>query len=477
MSLDLSYEEQVHLADTRRNRAVRMTARERVVELVSAAALAAGCAALWIVDPPTHLSPLRAGLALLVLALAVRVRFETPLGFTSSAQLGFVPLIFALPPALVPLATVAAIVIAWLPDAARGELRWSRLVRMPANAWFSLGPAWVLALTEHGDHWTVPMLLAALAAQFTVDLVTSSMMLACTESLPLRENLREIWVYAVDAALSGVAFAVAMLMRSSAFAILTILPMLGLLTMFARERSSRLGGLLELNETYRGTALLLGDVVEADDEYTGLHSKGVVELAIAVAARLGLNAERRRNVEFAALLHDVGKIAIPKEIINKPGKLDAHEWAIVKNHAAEGERMLRTVGGFMNDVASIVRSHHERWDGSGYPDGLLGEATPLESRIITGCDSWSAMRTTRSYRAAMPHEEAVAEIERHTGTQFDPVVAAALLSVVAEREAGGGTAEIPGEETVGTGAAARRSAVGAPVTEPPATALTSVTGF
>jgi putative nucleotidyltransferase with HDIG domain len=440
MSLDLSYDEQLHLADNRRNRVVRMTRRERIAELVSAAALAAGCGALWIVDPPTHVSPLRTGLTLLVLALALRVRFETPFGFTSAAQLAFVPLVFALPPALVPIGACVTVVIAWLPDVVRGELRWSRLLRMPTNAWFSLGPAWVLGLADPHDLRTVPILLAALAAQFAIDLVSSSLMLAATESLPLSENLGDSWVYGVDAALSGVAFAVAMLMRSSAFAVLTIVPMLGLLAMFARERSSRLSGLLELGETYRGTALLLGDVVEADDAYTGMHSQGVVQLVVAVADRLNLNADRRRNVEFAALLHDVGKIAIPKEIINKPGKLDEQEWAIMKSHAAEGERMLRQVGGFMNDVASIVRSHHERWDGGGYPDGLIGEIAPLESRIITCCDSWSAMRTTRPYRQAMPYADAVAEVERHTGTQFDPVVAAALLAVVAEhdREADGG---------------------------------------
>jgi putative nucleotidyltransferase with HDIG domain len=435
MSLDLSYAEQEQLADTRRHAVVRMTARERIVEIVSALALALGCAGVWVLDPPEHLSPVPVALSLLVMAVALRVRFETPLGFTSAAQLGFVPLIFALPPALVPLATGLTAVIAWLPDVARGELRLSRLLRMPTNAWFSLGPAWVLALADQSGHRTVPILLAALAAQFAVDLVTSSLMFSAAESVPLRENLRETWVYAVDAALSGVAFAVAMLMRSSPFAVLTILPMLGLLAMFARERSSRLGGLLELNETYRGTALLLGDVVEADDAYTGMHSQGVVELAISVAQRLQLSADRRRNVEFAALLHDVGKIAIPKEIINKPGKLDEHEWAIMRTHAAEGERMLRTVGGFMNDVASIVRSHHERWDGGGYPDGLIGEQAPLESRIITCCDSWSAMRTTRPYRDAMTYEAAAAEIDRHTGAQFDPTVAAALLAVVAGHEA------------------------------------------
>jgi putative nucleotidyltransferase with HDIG domain len=243
---------------------------------------------------------------------------------------------------------------------------------------------------------------------------------------------------------------VAMLMRSSAFAVLTIVPMLGLLAMFARERASRLSGLLELGETYRGTALLLGDVVEADDAYTGMHSQGVVELVLAVSDRLGLDPDCRRNLEFAALLHDVGKIAIPKEIINKPGKLDAREWAIMKSHAAEGERMLRQVGGFMNDVASIVRSHHERWDGGGYPDGLIGEIAPLESRIITCCDSWSAMRTTRPYRQAMAYADAVAEVERHIGSQFDPTVAAALLAVVAEHDPEEDSGRLPAALTSAT---------------------------
>ena len=145
--------------------------------------------------------------------------------------------------------------------------------------------------------------------------------------------------------------------------------------------------MLELSSAYRGTALVLGDVIEADDGYTGEHCKSVVSLALDVAEHLGLSAERQRNLEFAALLHDVGKIAIPKEIINKPGKLDPHEWTIIKTHTLEGQKMLDRVGGFMREVGMIVRSHHERWDGGGYPDGLAGEAIPLEARIITCCDT------------------------------------------------------------------------------------------
>jgi HD-GYP domain-containing protein (c-di-GMP phosphodiesterase class II) len=125
---------------------------------------------------------------------------------------------------------------------------------------------------------------------------------------------------------------------------------------------------------------------------------------------MGLSADRRRNLEFAALLHDVGKVAIPKAIINKPGRLDPEEFALVKTHTIEGQRMLDRVGGFMSDVGRIVRWHHERWDGGGYPDGLAGEDIPLEARIITCCDSYDAMTTTRAYREALAPPVALQEL-------------------------------------------------------------------
>jgi putative nucleotidyltransferase with HDIG domain len=226
---------------------------------------------------------------------------------------------------------------------------------------------------------------------------------------------------------------------------------------FAREREARLQGLFELNQAYHGTALLLGDVVEADDSYTGTHSRGVVSLAMDVGAALGLDAAQRRNLEFAALLHDVGKVAIPKAIINKPGKLDPAEWTVIKTHTLEGQRMLDRVGGFMRSVGLIVRSHHEQWDGGGYPDGLAGEAIPLEARIIACCDAWSAMTTTRSYREAMPVTAAAAEIRRCTGTQFDPRVADALLAIVLDApDAGAVRAPVPQLQHVPLSTAAAR---------------------
>jgi putative nucleotidyltransferase with HDIG domain len=239
-------------------------------------------------------------------------------------------------------------------------------------------------------------------------------------------------VYALDLALSplGLAIAFATSPVQSQWSVLLIAPLFGVLRLFSQERRARLEQLIELNDAYQGTALLLGDVVEADDSYTGEHCKSVVRLALEVSRELGLDADERRNVEFAALLHDVGKIAVPKEIINKPGKLDDREWAIIRTHTLEGQKMLERVGGFMREVGEIVRSSHERWDGGGYPDGLRGEQIPLEARIVSCCDAFNAMTTTRSYRRAMTVDAALAELIDNAGTQFDRRVVDALVRVV-----------------------------------------------
>jgi HD-GYP domain-containing protein (c-di-GMP phosphodiesterase class II) len=203
-----------------------------------------------------------------------------------------------------------------------------------------------------------------------------------------------------------------------------------LLAYFARERQVRIDHALELGHAYRGTAMLLGDVVEADDAYTGSHSRDVVGLVLDVADRLGLDARERRDAEFAALLHDIGKIKIPGEIINKPGKLTDEEWGIMKTHTVEGERLLSQVGGILGNVGRIVRSCHEDWDGTGYPDGLVAEDIPLVARIVRACDAFSAMTTDRSYRKARSVDEAVAELKRCSGTDFDPAVVDALAASV-----------------------------------------------
>ena len=236
----------------------------------------------------------------------------------------------------------------------------------------------------------------------------------------------------MDVLLSPVGLLAAIAAADAPFTVLLVLPLAGLLFVFSLERSARVRQAIELSRAYRGTTLLLSDVLEADDEYTGFHSRSVVSLSVAVADAMGLNSADRRNVEFGALLHDVGKIAVPKEIINKPGPLTDDEWHVIKMHTIEGQRMLDRVGGLLSRVGRVVRSSHEKWDGTGYPDGLVGEQIPVGSAIVCCCDAFNAMTTDRSYRAAMSLDEAIEELEANSGTQFSPAVVEALLRVLRE---------------------------------------------
>jgi putative nucleotidyltransferase with HDIG domain len=431
MAFEPSLEEQQLLADTFHRNRKGMAIRERVVEVLVAAAFIAAVIALWGLRPPHSFAVAPALLCLFVFVLATLVRFDTPFGFTVATQLAFVPLLFAMPLAVVPLAVVVGLALARSRDVYSGKVQPARLLQSVGNASFALGPVAVFAIANvEPRHAGAGLLIGALIAQFVVDFTVSTVRYSIGRGAAIAPQLREAWVYGIDAALSGIALLVAEDIHSKPAAAAALLPLLGLLSVFASERANRLRSLVELNNAYRGTALVLGDVVEADDAYTGAHCKSVVELTLAAGQQLGLTAERARNLEFGALLHDVGKIAIPKEIINKPGKLDPQEWTVIKTHTIEGQKMLDRVGGFMREVGLIVRSHHERWDGSGYPDGLMGEEIPLEARIVACCDSWNAMRTDRAYRKALSHDVAVAELTSNAGTQFDPIVVDTVVRIV-----------------------------------------------
>ncbi len=162
------------------------------------------------------------------------------------------------------------------------------------------------------------------------------------------------------------------------------------------------------------------------DRYTGDHSEAVVQLTVRVAQALALNPDEVGRVESAALLHDVGKVGIPDSILHKDGPLDDDEWVLMKEHPVIGERILRAIPG-LGGVARIVRHEHERWDGGGYPDGIAGDAIPIGSRIILACDAYHAMTSDRPYRKAMSHGDALRELRKNAGAQFDPQVVEALL--------------------------------------------------
>jgi hypothetical protein len=243
-----------------------------------------------------------------------------------------------------------------------------------------------------------------------------------------------LWAWRVDAVLSPVALAVAFVSYSRPAAVLSVVPLVWLLHVFSQERKERYDASLELQNAYRGTVMLLSDVVEAEDDYTAFHCRSVVELVAEVADVLNIPKAQRQELEFAALLHDVGKIAIPKEILNKPAKLTDEEFELIKTHTIEGQQLLDRVGGLMGRVGTIVRSCHERWDGKGYPDGLAGQDIPLAARIVFCCDAYNAMTTDRPYRKAMRREDALAEIRDNAGSQFDPTIAAAVEEVIMSDE-------------------------------------------
>jgi diguanylate cyclase (GGDEF)-like protein len=163
------------------------------------------------------------------------------------------------------------------------------------------------------------------------------------------------------------------------------------------------------------------------DRYTGEHSATVVELAETVATALGLAQVEVERIGHAARLHDVGKVGVPDRILHKAAPLGGEEWELMREHPLIGERIVRAIPG-MGCVARIVRHEHERFDGSGYPDGLAGSAIPIGSRIILACDAYHAMTSDRPYRGAMAHQEAIAELATCAGTQFDPKVVSALVS-------------------------------------------------
>ncbi|HWY18810.1 MAG TPA: HD-GYP domain-containing protein [Solirubrobacteraceae bacterium] len=417
------------------DRARRMAPAELHAELwVGGGFLIAAVALVVLAGTPTGASLSLAMLYVLGVAAVGHVRIDIGAGFTVPTQAVFVPMLFALPVALVPLLVALALALGMAPAILTGRVPASRVLSVPGNSWFAWGPAVVLTLAhDHTPTAHSAVLVLALAAQFACDFAANAMRERLRGGISVRELAEECrQVYLIDLALAPLGLAVALAAMRYQWAVLLIAPLLGVLRWFSKERRARLEQLIELNDAYRGTALVLGDVVEADDTYTGEHCKDVVRLALDVARELGLDAGRRRNVEFGALLHDVGKIAVPKEIVNKPGKLDEREWEIIKTHTVEGQRMLERVGGFMGEVGQIVRSHHERWDGGGYPDGLRGEQIPLEARIVSCCDAFNAMTTTRSYRKAMSVAAAVAELEKGAGTQFDPDVVGAMVAVVAE---------------------------------------------
>ncbi len=431
---DIGPELERMLTESRERRRQGAATRARWTNAAFSAGFFAAAVALAVVGHADRgFDPLLAALLVVAYAVVTRVEFDGGAGTVVPTGVVLVPMLLLLPTPAVPLLVAAAIVLADTVQAARTRGSSQRAVTALADAWFSVGPALVLVLAGaqtpswEDAQWYALALAAQLAGDAVISMARARLALGVRPAAMVHDLAL---VYRVDALLAPVGLLAAFGAASQPYAVLLVLPLVALFALFAREREARIDGALELSQAYRGTALLLGDVIEADDQYTGDHTKDVVELTLQVADALRVGDQTRRGAEFGALLHDVGKIHIPNAIINKPGPLDDDEWAVMKTHTVEGQRMLERVGGVLAKVGVVVRASHERWDGGGYPDGLRGEEIPLASRIVSACDAYNAMTTDRSYRRALPISDAIAELERCSGTQFDPQVVLALVRVV-----------------------------------------------
>jgi HD-GYP domain-containing protein (c-di-GMP phosphodiesterase class II) len=189
----------------------------------------------------------------------------------------------------------------------------------------------------------------------------------------------------------------------------------------------------ELERSYIQTVTALTAAIEANDRYTADHGALIAKLAVLVGRRLGLSEADLRHLEYAGLLHDVGKIGIPGHILDKPTALTAAEFAVMAEHTVIGELIVTRID-YLNALAPILRAAHERWDGGGYPDGLAGEAIPLLARIVLVCDAYHAMTSDRPYRKRISEEAARAELRRNAGLQFDPAVVDAFLAATPTRD-------------------------------------------
>ena len=198
---------------------------------------------------------------------------------------------------------------------------------------------------------------------------------------------------------------------------------------WAQERNDRL--VAELRETMIGTAAALANTLEARDDYTGGHARQIAELAVGVGERLGMGPDALDELRLGAIFHDIGKVAVPDEILRKTGPLDRAEWEVMKEHTIIGARILEPVPR-MGAVRAMVRSSHERWDGGGYPDGLAGGEIPVGARIIAVVDAWHAMVTTRPYRDALKADAATQQLRAEAGSQFDPAIVEAFLGWLSE---------------------------------------------
>ncbi|RME08130.1 MAG: response regulator [Anaerolineae bacterium] len=185
----------------------------------------------------------------------------------------------------------------------------------------------------------------------------------------------------------------------------------------------------QVNQAYLDTVNVLANAIEGRDRYTRGHVERVTTYSLWLARSLGWSERHLRVLEFGARLHDIGKIIIPDDVLNKPGKLTEEEWRLMRSHTIEGARMLRKIH-HLRETLPYILFHHERWDGKGYPKGLSGKNIPIQARVLALADVYDALATTRSYRKSMPHEQVIEIIRQESGKHFDPHLVPRFIEIM-----------------------------------------------
>ena len=338
-----------------------------------------------------------------------------PVAPGTSVSMAAAPVLFALlaaGPAGATAGWMAAVVAAW--TGSGGSDFWSRAVRLTAGVAFGTA-VW-------GVVWRNT---AAAATAMTVGMVLGDAAVLCVRhgarvSRALQAALRRLPVLA-----AGPGLGIGLVWLREEFGPLGFV--LGFLTVLMGLEPFRVSG--EQVVLLRGGMRVIAGAVDAKDPDTASHSERVAALAVRLARAVGLPEDEVEAVAAAALLHDAGKVAVDARILRKPAGLSPEEWEVVRAHPVVGQEILSGIPG-MDRIARVIRHHHERWDGGGYPDGLKGEQIPLHSRIIHLADAYDAMTSDRAYRKGKSRDEALEIILREAGRQFDPVLAREFASML-----------------------------------------------
>jgi HD-GYP domain-containing protein (c-di-GMP phosphodiesterase class II) len=367
---------------------------------------------------------------LLVLMAAVASHYQVNLSHQTSinvADAAYIAMIIVLPPGLPGALAMLAVAISYITrrreaieaifNTAQAAIHvssgalvyWATLHLVPAD------PGWLHNLAVAG---------AVAAAAIAMHLVNCAFV-SIAVALQLRLNPLRVWAtnlsqdVPVNVALTAIGGIAAIIALAEPLA----LPLLALPVVLVRHAARQL---IQLRRDTMAAMASMVDIIELRDPYTAGHSQRVAAMARTLALRLGLTAEEADLLEAAGRVHDIGKVAIDPEVLTKPGKLDEHEWNEMKLHPVHGAKVIERFNAW-GEGYRLVRHHHEGWDGSGYPDGLVAESIPFGARILAVADTWDALTSDRPYRNGMSHERAIAILREGSGKQWDPRIVDALV--------------------------------------------------